>query len=189
MYAEQFNAPSWLEAPSQWLWWAMQSRIAGNLQDAQYNLGQFWSALESLKASADESTWPEILALDSQSHIQAANITSAMINATEQDANTAAAWLGLFGWSGRDAKATVKALQDQRTRELATADELAARARTATAQRVQAVASGRLSQDEAERAMENSNIEKILESPYDFAGVPLWAWVAGGLALLLMVRR
>jgi cysteinyl-tRNA synthetase len=191
MYAENFNAPTWLEEPSQWLWWAMQSRINGNLQDAQYNLKQFWTTLDTLKQTADESTWPEILALDSQSHIQAANITSAIINQMEQDINTASAWIGIFGWKGTDAKTAIKKMQDQRLAELQTADALAAQAQTATAQRVTAVAAGRISQDQAERARENTDVNNIIKSnsSLDIAGIPLWAWIAGALALVFILNR
>lgn len=185
-YAEQFNAPSWLEGPSQWLWWAMQSRINGNLEDARYNLSEFWKSLESLKRGATEATWPEILALDSQSHIQAANITSGIINAMEQDINTASAWMGIFGWQGLDSKAAIRRMQDQRTQELATAENLANQSRTATAQRVEALAVGRLSQDEAERAQENNDIESIIRSnsSFDFGGIPWWAWLLGGVGVV-----
>jgi alpha-amylase/alpha-mannosidase (GH57 family) len=191
MYAENFNAPTWLEEPSQWLWWAMQSRINGNLQDAQYNLKQFWTTLDTLKQTADESTWPEILALDSQSHIQAANITSAIINQMEQDINTASAWIGIFGWKGTDAKTAIKKMQDQRLAELQTADALAAQAQTATAQRVTAVAAGRISQDQAERARENTDVNNIIKSnsSLDIAGIPIWAWIAGALALVFILNR
>jgi hypothetical protein len=191
MYAENFNAPTWLEEPSLWLWWAMQSRINGNLQDAQYNLKQFWTTLDTLKQTADESTWPEILALDSQSHIQAANITGAIINQMEQDINTASAWIGIFGWKGTDAKTAIKKMQDQRLAELQTADALAAQAQTATAQRVAAVAAGRISQDQAERARENTDIDNIIKSnsSLDIAGIPLWAWIAGALALVFILNR
>jgi hypothetical protein len=192
-YAEQFNAPSWLEDPAQWLWWAMQSRINGNLQDAQYNLKQFWTSLDALKQTADESTWPEILAIDSQSHIQAANITGAIINQMEQDINTASAWIGIFGWKGTDAKTAIKKMQDQRLSELQTSEALAAQARTATTQRVAALAAGRISQDDMERAQEDRDIENILKNnssvDLNIGGVPLWAWVAGGLFLFLMVRK
>ena len=193
MYSEQFNAPTWLETPCQWLWWAMQARIDGNLTDAQYNLRQFWTALYELKAGADESTWPEILALDSQSHLQAANVTTAIINQMEQDISTVSAWLGLFGWQGMDAKAAIAKLQDQRTAELASAATMADQARTATAERVRAVADGRLSQDEADRAQENKNIESILRANSTIFpdGVPIWAYglAALGLALILKGNR
>lgn len=190
MYAEEFNAPTWLEEQAGWLWWAMQSRINGNLQDAQYNLQQFWGSLNSLKASADAATWPEILALDSASHIQAANVTSAIINQMEQDISTTSAWIGLLGWQGIDAKAAVARLQDQRTAELAMAANLAEQARTATAARVAAVAEGRLSQDAAERAQENRDIESIIRSNSTLfqSGVPVWAYGLAALGLLLVLR-
>lgn len=192
-YAEQFNAPSWLEGPAQWLWWAMQSRINGNLEDARYNLGEFWKSLEGMKRVANEATWPEILALDSQSHIQAANITSGIINAMQQDLNTATAWMGIFGWQGLDSKDAIRKMQDQRSQELATAEGLANQARNATAQRVEALAAGRLSQDEAERAQENKDIENIIRnnSTLDFAGIPWWAWLLGcvGVAGIVWGRR
>jgi hypothetical protein len=189
-YAEQFNAPSWLEDASQWLWWTMQSRINGNLQDAQYNLKQFWTALEEVKRNATEATWPEIMALDAQSHIQAANVTSAIIGEMEGDISTVSAWVGAFGWSGMDSKAAIKKMQDQRSQELETAASLASQARTATAARVQSVADGRLSYDEAERAKENKDIESIISSnsSLDLLGVPIWAWAAGAAALFLLLK-
>lgn len=196
MYAEQFNAPSWLEGPSQWLWWAMQSRINGQLEQATYNLQKFWNALNETKAGADETTWPEILALDSQSHIQAANITSAIINQMEQDVNRAAAWIRFFSgtifnqWKETNGvRAAIQRMQEQRKQELETAARLAEQARTATAQRALAVADQRIAAEDAERAMEDSNIETILRNDSeDFMGVPIWAWAAGAVALILLVK-
>lgn len=195
MYAEQFNAPTWLETPSQWLWWAMQSRINGKLEDAHYNLTQFWQSLAGVKASADESTWPEILALDSQSHIQAANLTSAIINEMERDLNRAAAWIRFFSgtiynqWKDSNGtRAAIVRMQEQRKKELETAAALAEQARTATAERALALAEQRISVEDAERAAENTNIESILRNDEDFGGVPLWAWIAGAVAFVLLVK-
>jgi hypothetical protein len=189
-YADQFNAPSWLEGPAQWLWWAMQSRIAGNLTDAQYNLAQFWKALDTVKATASDATWPEIMALDSQSQLQSANITSAIINQMEQDVSTVSAWLGVFGWSGTDAKTAIAKLQDQRTAALASAANLAAQANTAVATRAAGVASGRISQDDAQRAQENTDVNNIIKanSTLSIGGVPLWALGLGAAALLFLLR-
>lgn len=190
-YAEQFNAPSWLEEPARWLWWAFQSMQARNLGDADYNLRQFWAALEPVKAQADVSTWPEIMALDSVSHKYAADLTTAQLNAMAADANNWGAWL--FGpvvnevWSVEENK---RALQNQRTQELQKAADLAAQANTAQAKRVQAVAMGALSQDEYERKLEDKSFKSILAGPkLELMGVPLWAWAAGAVALYLMVKR
>ena len=196
MYAEQFNAPTWLEEPAQWLWWTMQSRINGQLENATYNLQKFWESLNIVKATATEATWPEILALDSQSHIQAANVTGAIINQMEQDANTTGAWLRFFsgtlfnGWKGGSTPQAVAIMQAQRLKELQTADYLAGQARNAMSQRVQAVAENRISQEAAERAIENTTLENIIKNDTTFLGVPLWAWALGGLGIFaLLVRR
>jgi hypothetical protein len=195
MYAEQFNAPTWLEGPAQWLWWTMQSRINGNLKDAKYNLDQFWTALGQMKAGATEATWPEILALDSQSHIQAANITGAIINEMERDYNNYAFMFNfpLIGKAGQivtPPAAAVKAQQDQRLKELQTAAALAEQAQTAAASRVVAVAENRISYDEAERAQENTQIDRITrDQSSDLLGIPLWAWGIGAAALLYLVSR
>jgi hypothetical protein len=195
MYAEQFNAPTWLEDQAQWLWWAMQSRIAGNLKDAQYNLGQFWNALDDLKKTADETTWPEILALDSQSHIQAANITGAIINKMESNYNDYASmfnipYIGKAGEFVQAPKAAVQAQQDQRLKELQTASDLAAQAQTAASARVTAVAEGRISNDAAERAQENTQIDRITKNTVsDPMGIPIWAWIAGAVALYFVMTR
>lgn len=189
MYAEQFNAPTWLEEPSKWLWWAMQSRLAGNLQDSVYNLQQFWKSLDEVKQTATDATWPEILALDSQSHIQAASTTSSIINAMEQDVNLWTSVLGWFGFQAEDSQAAIAQMQNQRTQELQKAHDLAQQAQTATAQRVQAVASGRLSQDDVQRARENSTVQAIITSNSeipDILGIPLWGWIAGAVALLVL---
>lgn len=189
MYAEQFNAPSWLEEPAQWLWWAMQSRLSGNLQDSIYNLHQFWTALDKVKATATDATWPEILALDAQSHIQAANTTTSIINAMEQDVNLWTAALGWFGYTAADQQSAIARMQDQRSQELQTAQDLAAQAETATADRTQALATGRLSQDEAQRAQENTTIKAIINSNAalpDILGLPVWVWIAGLVGLLLL---
>ncbi len=172
----------------------MQSRLNGNLEDAKYNLDQFWGNLAAVKATANEATWPEILALDSQSHIQAANLTSKIINQMSNDLSAKAAWIRFFSgtlynnWIETDQGAAVRVMQDQRTRELQIAADLASQANTATAARAQALATGRISQDAVERAMENTQIGKILAGD---SGIPLWAWVAGaiGLVVWLSVQR
>lgn len=189
MYAEQFNAPSWLEDPAKWLWWAMQSRIAGNLQDSVYNLQQFWASLDKVKATATDATWPEILALDAQSHIQAASTTTSIINAMEQDVNLWTSVLGWFGYAADDQQSAIARMQAQRTQELQTAQSLASQAQTATADRTQAVAAGRLSQDDAQRAQENTTVKAIINSNSeipDIFGLPAWVWIAGLVGLLLL---
>jgi hypothetical protein len=197
MYAEQFNAPTWLEEPAKWLWWAMQSRIAGNLEDALYNLREFWKAIEVPKASADEATWPEILAMDAQSHIQAANITSAIINRMEGDLSSAVAWATFWspnmmkdyiGTTKEAARVSITRMQEQRERELQTASELAALADTAAAQRIEAVADGRLSQEDAERAQEDKQYQNIINRDRADFSIPWWAYVAGGLGLLFFLK-
>lgn len=196
MYAERFNAPEWLEEPAQWLWWAMQSRINGELENAHYNLQKFWTVLAQFKASANETTWPEILALDSQSHIQAANLTSAIILQMEKDANTAAAWIRFFSgtiynrWKETNGvRAAISRMQEQRKTELETAANLAGQARTATAERAQYLAEQRISTEESERMMENRNIENIMKNDSEDGSIPLWAWAIGALAIVILVRR
>lgn len=171
------------------LWYAMQARINGNLTAAVGYLNAFWNALNLVKNGATEATWPEILALDSQSQIQNANITDAIINQCLQDANKWGSFAGLFGWKGADAKATLANLQMQRTAALASSADLASRAKTAQASRVSSVAAGRISQDQADRAIENSNLDNILSSPWTILGVPAWAWAVGLGALFLLIGR
>lgn len=68
MYSETFNVRPWLEPACKWLRWAMQATQARKLEDAQYNLQQFWKSLESFKGRASTGLdWTEILVLDSQS--------------------------------------------------------------------------------------------------------------------------
>lgn len=191
MYAEQFNAPSWLETPSQWLWWAMQSRINGNLVDAQYNIQQFWSTLEDLKKTATEATWPEIIALDSQSHIQAANILGLAISTMLQNMNAIPPWIAFWGWSANSAQEAISKAQTQRASELALAASLAKQAQTAQTQRVEAVTNYRITQDEADRARENTDINRIIRSnSMDWLGIPFWAWALGGIAVgIILFRR
>jgi hypothetical protein len=188
-YAAQFNAPSWLETPASYLWGAMQARINGGLTQAVTLLGQFWQALNVVKASATVATWPEILALDSQSQIQSSNITTAIINQVQQDASTTAAWAGIFGWAGADVKTTVANLQAQRAAALQSASDLAAQAGTAQAARVAALAAGQISQDSAQAAIENTTLSKILAPPFSFSDVPTWAWIAGAVGLYLLLGR
>ncbi|MEI6415588.1 MAG: hypothetical protein WCP34_15195 [Pseudomonadota bacterium] len=196
MYAEQFSAPSWLEEPSQWLWWAMQSRIGGNLKDALYNLNQFWTTLDPLKAGADTSTWPEILALDSQSHLQAANISGAIISEMEKDLSQAVALATFFsptlmasylGDTKSAAATAIQKMQDQRLSELKLAADLADQANTAAATRVVAVVEGRISNEDAERAIENSQLKRIMQRD-DSMSTNYLLWVGAGLALLLLLK-
>lgn len=189
-YAEQFNAPSWLEVPAQALWFAMQSRINGDLPGAVSWLRQFWSKLEEVKRGATDATWPEILALDAQSQIQGANITTAIINTMTGDASTASALMGPFGWKGTDAREAIAQAQQLRAQMLAQAETMAAQARTAQAERIQAVVDGRISQDDAEAAHENKLLENIIRdnSSFTLGGLPAWAYIAGGLGLLFLIK-
>jgi hypothetical protein len=189
-YAAQFNAPSWLEVPAQALWFAMQTRINGDLPGSINWLNQFWARLEDVKKTATDATWPEILALDSASQIQGANTLSSIINAITADASTASALMGPFGWSGTDAKAAIAQAQATRTQMLAQADDMANQANTAQAARVQALAEGRLSQDEVQKATENTTLSNIIRSNSSLlpGGVPLWAYGVGALALFLLLK-
>ena len=189
-YSAQFNAPSWLEVPAQSLWFAMQTRINGDLTGSIQWLQNFWSQLEGIKKTASDATWPEILALDAASQIQGANTLSSVITAMTADANTYSAFLGPFGWSGSDAKSAIAQAQAQRTQMLQQASDMAEQANNAQAARVQAVADGRLSQDEAEQAQENTTISNIIKSnsTLSLGGVPLWAYGLGALALLLLMK-
>ena len=189
-YAEQFNAPTWLEVPAQALWFAMQTRINGDLPGSINWLHQFWNRLAETKTTATEATWPEILALDSASQIQGANTLTSIINAITADASLASALMGPFGWSGGDAKAAIAQAQATRTDMLQKAEDMAAQANTAQADRVQAVADGRLSQDEANQAQENTTLSRIIRANSSFlpGGVPLWAYGLGALALLFFLK-
>ena len=189
-YAEQFNAPSWLEVPAQALWFAMQTRINGDLPGSVSWLQQFWSRLADVKATATEATWPEILALDAASQLQGANTLSAIINAMTADASTVSALMGPFGWSGTDAKAAIAQAQAQRAQMLQQADDMAQQANTAQAARVQAVADGRLSQDDAQAAQENTTLSKIIKANSSLlpGGIPLWAYALGAAGLFLLVK-
>jgi hypothetical protein len=189
-YADQFNAPSWLEVPAQALWFAMQTRINGDLPGSINWLQQFWARLADTKKSATEATWPEILALDAASQLQGANTLSAIINAMTADASTVSALMGPFGWSGTDAKAAIAQAQAQRAAMLQQADDMAQQANTAQAARVQAVADGRLSQDDAQAAQENTTLSRIIKANSSLlpGGVPPWAYGVGALALFLFLK-
>lgn len=187
-YADQFNAPSWLETPSMSLWFAMQARINGDLTGAVNNLNAFWTALNVVKATATTANWPEILALDSQSQIQSANITDAIINQVLQNANSVATFATLFGWKGADVKTTVANLQAQQTAALQSAKDLAAQANTAQAARVTALSAGLLTQAAVDQAQENTDIQNILAPPFSFLGIPAWAWGVGIVGLFLLLR-
>lgn len=64
-YAARFKVGAWLETPAKWLSWAVDS--AANVKDAEWNLSQFWSALNAVKPSAKTTAqWAEILLLDSR---------------------------------------------------------------------------------------------------------------------------
>ena len=186
--ASEFNAPTWLEEPCAILWNAMQARINGALPQAVSYLNAFWSDLDVVKQSATDATWPEILAIDSQSQIQSANITSAIIGQVEQDANSFATFATLFGWQGADVKATIANLQAQRAAALQSAADLAAQANTAQSARVTALASGLITQDQVDVARENTDIANILKSPFTMLGIPWWAWLLGAGGLLWGMR-
>jgi hypothetical protein len=189
-YAEQFNAPSWLEVPAQALWFAMQTRINGDLPGSITWLQNFWARLADVKKTATEATWPEILALDAASQIQGANTLSSIINAMTADASTVSALMGPFGWTGTDAKAAIAQAQATRNQMLQQADDMAQQANTAQAARVQAVADGRLSQDDAQAAIENTTLSKIIKANSSLlpGGVPMWAYGVGALALLFILK-
>lgn len=100
MYAETFDVRPWLEPAAKWLRWAMQSTQARKLDDAQYNLNQFWKSLESFKGRARTSQdWAEILTLDAQSQWAYSNYCQArqsQIMAATNDYGTAKKSFGLL---------------------------------------------------------------------------------------------
>lgn len=189
-YADQFGAPSWLETPCEILWNVMQAEMYGELGIALDRLRGFWQALERVKQGARDEQWPEILALDAHSQLLGANILDRMINAMTADASTVSAIMGPLGWSGADAKAAIAYAQQLRAQMLEQGRSMAEQAKTAQAQRVEAVASGRLSQEALQEATENKNLDTILRvnSTLDLGGVPLWAWLAGGVAAIFLLR-
>lgn len=100
MYAETFNVRPWLETPAKWLRWAMQSNTAGKLEDAGYNLQQFWKSLPKSQAKS-ALDWAEILTLDAQSQYALANHLGHGIQALLKAKNSGttklyAAWLVPF---------------------------------------------------------------------------------------------
>lgn len=96
MYAETFNVRPWLETPAKWLRWAMQSNTAGKLEDAGYNLQQFWKSLPKSQAKS-AMDWAEILTLDAQSQLALASHLGHGISALLAAKNSGAAKL-YAGW-------------------------------------------------------------------------------------------
>lgn len=189
-YADQFGAPSWLETPCEILWSAMQAQIYGYFTDAIERLRGFWRALDEVKQTARDEQWPEILALDAQSQIQGANIIDRIIISITADASMTSALIGPLGWGGGDAKSAIAYNQQLRADMLEKARIMSEQAKTAQAQRADAVASGRLSQRALQEATENKTLDNILRdnSRLDPGGIPLWAWLAGGVAALFLLR-
>lgn len=78
MYAESFNVPAALETPAKWARWAQQALSARKLQDAEYNLQQFWKAIQTFKGQAKTpAQWAPILTLDSFSQFTLAGLYQA----------------------------------------------------------------------------------------------------------------
>ena len=93
MYAETFNVGSWLEPQAKWLRWALQTTTPGKLKDADYNLKQFWKALEDAKKQARTALqWAEVMTLDAQSQWCLGNYYGWLISdglSTQNDGNAA----------------------------------------------------------------------------------------------------
>lgn len=78
MYAETFKVPAALETPAKWARWAQQALSVKKLQDAEFNLQQFWKAIQPFKAQASTpAQWAPVLTLDSFSQFVLAGLQQA----------------------------------------------------------------------------------------------------------------
>ncbi|HJV40001.1 MAG TPA: hypothetical protein VJ549_00500 [Geothrix sp.] len=208
MYAETFNVRAWLEDPAKWLRWAQQSLAERNLDNTRYNLQQFWASLAAYKGKASQAKdWGEVLTLDSQSQLILGNLYGADLNELLQTMSTTRmVSSSVYALKESDYQAKQKALTEGRDQALAASRDLAAQASQAYQQAnvpaTQQQAGNTLtvatySKDRAKQdaAAESSMAQRITREGVkitdllttNFMGVPGWAWLAGGVALLLIL--
>jgi len=201
VYAETFNVRPWLETPAKWLRWAMQSLQASNSTDTRYNLQQFWNALATAKGQAQtQQDWSEILTLDAQSQWTLGNLYQADASDTLKKLNLVSIGGPLAPGEAVDSlKAKLAQLQQNAQTAFAAQVTLAEQAKQAAAAAgVQSQAAATLTVGKnAQRAAVNDSAFQTkqaanMTSNVNFfstsiLGVPLWGWLAGGAALLLLV--
>ena len=201
MYAETFNVRPWLETPAKWLRWAMQSLQASNSTDARYNLQQFWNALATAKGQAQtQQDWSEILTLDAQSQWTLGNLYQADASDTLKKLNLVSIGGPLAPGDAVDSlKTKLAQLQQNAQTAFAAQVTLAAQAKQAaqaagvTSQAAATLTVGKNAQgaaknDAAFQSTQAANMTSnagLFSTP--FMGLPLWMWLAGGAALLLLV--
>jgi len=194
MFAETFNVRPWLEEPSKWLRWAAQSLTARKLQDARYNLQQFWNGLAAYKSrAATPLDWAELYTLDGQSKETLARLYDADIQGVLAVMSNS---MGLFAEADKD---KIKRLEESKTRALAEAQEFSQKAQayytqakhagaqqaTAGAENAKRLQAYALKDLNLNKASAEANSESFFS--LNLLGVPVWAWIAGaaGVALLL----
>jgi hypothetical protein len=201
VYAETFNVRPWLETPAKWLRWAMQSLQAGNSTDARYNLQQFWNTLATAKGQArTQQDWSEILTLDAQSQWTLGNLYQADASDTLKKLNLVSIGGPLAPGDAVDSLKTKLAQLQQNAQTAFDAQvTLAAQAKQAAAaagvqsQAAATLTVGKNAQASAvnDRAFQNRQAANMTSNTdlfsTKFMGLPLWAWLAGGAALLLLV--
>lgn len=144
---ERFGVASSWASLAHWLAWAMDAAAAEQTDDAAYNLGQFWSELESWKQSnLYPAEWGDLGRMDALSNLVLASVATNEIHKTLDSISTLGKFaliyqfqippLGLLALLGKDpARMTlesyVKTLQQRRGDAARNALDLAKRAAAA----------------------------------------------------------
>ncbi len=217
MYAETFNVRPWLETPAKWLRWAMQSLQASNTTDARYNLQQFWTTLATAKGQAQaQQDWSEILTLDAQSQWTLGNLYQADASDVLKQINADSSVNNLMNYANPlisvsdPVMVALKSKMDGLNKSAATAFaaqvQLAAQAKAAAASagvQSQAATTLHVGQNAQTAAANDAAVmnreAQVFSTPTNpltdlksaltssLLGLPLWAWLAGGAAVLLLV--
>lgn len=209
MYAEYFSVGPWLENPAQFLQWSVYgNNQRASIVDVKASLSKFWNALAALKAQASTPTqWADILSLDGRSQWEYGRLLDRVIN---NDLGTVNALAGMdpmttvLHYLGMDGN-PLSALQAARDQAYAASKSLAAQSVDAAKQAgVDAGQAGRMvqvAQTSQKTAAVNTGVENNLYNGSFFQmkdlgdaikmpvlGVPLWVWLAGGVALLVLLE-
>jgi|GEM_PF-5779271 len=184
MYSEVYQVSARMEEPAKWLQWAetsynqefRQPNDSGE-KKTRYNLGQFWAANGAIGRSADADTLRQCARLDYFAHNLWARLEAKLAMAADTNSQ-----------ERRDHSATSEQAY-ARAAQLAEAAKAPALAKSAANQ----VAANKNLNAELNRTVPDDRYSTAFKEQTknvfntDFLGLPLWAWGAGALALVLLI--
>lgn len=189
MYAEVFGVNAKLEEPAKWLQWAQGSLQAGKTDEAKYNLQQFWKSLEPFKAkAASYADWAGILFLDASSQSTLGNLLGDTPEGAA--AHNAAASLG------EKAANASRLAQDPNsgttTPQVGPVESMrpvpvSSHAPVVSLPRISTPSPLPITSQRQAYGVTPPKYGSPAPQESGLAGIPIWVWIAGGLAAVLLL--